>query len=251
MPSDSKTRRTIQGYLDMMRHRLGKVPASRHVLIDTLNEAGRALFIAAEGEPHYHTWSWATAENVQLLIPAGVDRVPLPDDFGSLVAIEEEDRVVGSVQQTTAGHLLELRADTTTSNLTLWVAFDVGESQLNPEVGPRKVAAIYPVQGDERTDIRMTYNRTWIDVHSDDTGRIPNIPPEWDRLLRLMAQAFAVEIEDGTNPFDNDPYAAELSRLVSFDAGRQVLKGRPTHSVRDRARGGGGFQYPHEGITRV
>ncbi len=252
-PRPIETRYTAQRYLDMMRHRLGKTPASRHQLIDTFNEAGRALFIAAAGGPYYHQWTWTSAESVTLNVEPDLDYVVLPADFGTLVGVQEETSVTSTLQLTDPETILRLRADSTISSFTIWMAFDVGDKILTEGEPPRKVAAIFPVQTTRRP-LRLSYTRTWIDFTTDaaQLARVPNIPAEYDRILRLLAQAFATEIEDGTPPFDNGPYAAELDRLVNYDAARQVTKGQARHSVIRSAQGKrGGGQYPHTGIGRV
>ncbi len=248
---------THQRYIDYMTHGLGKIPDPRHLLAETLNDAGRAVFTAGQSAPYYHRWSWLVKENTQLFIPKTSDFAELPADFGSILAVEEEQRVVGSVQLTGIAHILQLRADITVSPLTLWLAFDVGGIQQNKNSPPIKHVAVYPQQDSDRTDIRMSYSRTWVNLDFDattgalkDPNAVPNIPPEWERLLKLNAMRFALEIENETTSSYEEMFAKELQRLVSFDSSRQSIYGRPLHSVIDRAKGSRGYQYPHRGITR-
>lgn len=260
-------RLTGADYIGYMRHRLGKTPASRHQLVHTFNDAGREIFQAGLDPMRgfNHQWSWTVAENVVLPIKANEELVRLPDDFGTLIAIEQENRVTGTIIQTGLAHLLELRADSTISQLNIYICFDAGPKDTGANAALEadslaKWAAIYPVQSADRNDVRMTYTRTWIDFAAGDDAssggseaelkRVPNIPAEWERLLKLCAMRMASEMEDGMPAFDNGPYDRELQRLVAYDANRQTEYGRVAHSVKNMARGVRGYPYPHRGITR-
>lgn len=252
MPLPSETRYTGTRYIELMRHRLGKTPASRHRLIDSFNEAGRSLFIAATGAPHFHDWSWTVAENFMVRLEAGREYLELPDDFGTLVSVQPESGITDSIHLTDPSDISARRSGFETSATDLWLAFAVGSTPIAVDVEgtTKKTASVYPVQESARM-LRLNYTRVWIDFTDQDLDRVPNIPKEWDRLLRLQAQANAVETENGTEPFDLQPYSAELERLVAFDAARQVDQGPPRHSVMARAQGRSrGIQYPHRGITR-
>jgi len=265
MPRETQ-RLTGERLVEYMRHRLGKTPASRHKLIDNLNEAGRELFQAGmDSRFGFHTWSWTANENVPLPIKSGEELVELPADFGTLIGVQEENRVVGSVQLSSVAHMLELRADTTVSPLTIWLAFDVGPKDAgnfaDTEVDTdRQYAAIYPVQESDRDDIRINYTRRWQDYPVGDDAlssastaelqRVPNIPPEWDRALKLLCMAMAFEDENDMPSPDYARYEREIARLVTYDSARQTEYGYAAYSVRDRARGSRGFQYPHKSISR-
>lgn len=246
------SRRTLQKYLDLMTHGLGKTPDSRHLLIDTFNDAGKALYTLAEGAPYFHSWSWLTADNVDFTIPGGsVERVELPADFGTFLSLGFRSAPGRSVQTVDMSTLNRLRQATPIVNSrTVYMCFDVGESQANGESTPKKIAAFWPAREDDLTGLELVYRRTWVDMAQADGNRIPNIPAEWDRLLVLLSRAFAIHIEDQAAAMEDENVKPELDRLVHFDAGRMPNKGGPPlHSVRARASNRIDAWYP-SGLTR-
>lgn len=237
-------RRTLQNYLDLMSHGLGKTPDSRHSLFYDLNDAGRALFTLAEGDPFNHSWSWITRDHVNFMLPGNlVEQVVLPDDFSSLVSLQFDRTFVGRVIPTTLGELNRMRRTANFGTFLIYICFDVGEQQLNGSQPPRKVASFWPPQAVGRTNLQLIYRRTWVDMTSTDVNRIPDFPQEWDRLFAMLCRAYAIQLEDQTNPFEDQLVQTELARLVNYDAGKQPNKGRPTHSVRARALGSSSNQF--------
>lgn len=242
-------RYTAQRYIDAMRHRLGKTPSSRHDLVDTFNEAGRALYSLAEGPPYYHPWSWTHRANETLLIPANTSRVELPRGFGTIISIQQDERVTGGVEITDLQYLQILRAERVTTPLVLHIAFNAGQDAANPQESARRIAEIYPEQGNVRTDIRITYTVEWEDVDGDVLEVVPNIPQDYDRLLRNLAEQYAVERENnGIADTERTIVEQELARLVAKDSSLQPSVGHPTHSVMNRARAPRGHNRPHREI---
>lgn len=236
--------RTVKAYLDLMRHALGKSPAAGHVLIDTFNDAGRALVNA-------HTWRWRNSPPVLLPIEANLDYVLLPADFGQIKALHTENSQVFQVIQTTMEDIQRRRNWQEYDPGALFISFDASDRQLyDDNHQPHRRAEIYPRQSAARSDVSMTYLRTWIDMSEHDENRVPEIPASWERSLVLFARAFAVDIENQVQPYENQALfgpSGEIARLIAEDAGRQTNFGRPKHSVMASTRGRA-YLYPHRRI---
>lgn len=240
---------TGQQLIEAMRHRLGKTPSSRHQLIDSLNEAGRAIFTAAEGPPLYHSWTWVTVENAPLPIPADVEEVDVPADLGQVVSIRQESQRYFRVRLVDIELIHRLRSLPRTDTLDFYMAFDRGGPQPSFDAPPIKRASIYPKQDQPRTDISISYTRTWVDYLPPTLDRVAPVPAEWHGLLRLKCQITAMQREDDNVGSDMDAYMQELERLVGYDARRQTDYGPPRYSVIGAA-SGRMHTYPHERIER-
>lgn len=232
-------RRNVTDLINLMKHGLGRIPDSRHRLIDTLNDAGRALFHVAEQGPWFHQWNWLVRDNVDFTLPGGsVEEVELPADFGSLVAINKADTLVGGIQQISAAKLSLLRRSVSVTQLRSYICFEVGSTQATGDATPRKVAAFWPPRTDALTGLTLTYVRAWVDLVESDGQRIPDIPQIFDRLLMLMARAYAIHLEDQAEAAEDPLVVNEINRLVQHEATMQPNFGRPTHSVMARAHSG-------------
>lgn len=229
--------RTVTDYLNLMRHGLGKTPDARHSLINDFNDAGRALFTAAEGNPWYHSWSWLVRDKVPFTVPGGlVEEVELPEDFGSLVALEFDNTFIGHVETITAAGLAQMRRHPGSIDaLRLYICFDVGKKQATKTSVPKTVAAFWPPRDAAQTGISLTYRRAWVDMTTNDGSAIPDIPPDYERLLMLMSRAYAIHLEDQTAAFEDEQVKAEINALAISDSGRQPNKGRAHWSVRAAA----------------
>lgn len=236
--------RTLKQYLDLMKHALGKTPDSRHRLIDTFNDAGRALVTA-------YPWRWRVSPPVVLPIVAGQSWIELPADFGQVQSLYFEGSQITRVIQTTLADINSRRQWQEFEPGALWITFEGSDRQTVDDTGqPHRRADIYPTQADGRTDLRMSYLRGWVDMREDDENKVPEIPANWERSLVLFARSFAVEIENQTDPYEVQALfgpSGEIARLVAEDAGRQRNMGRPTHSVAAAAYGAGGLR-PHRRI---
>jgi len=228
--------------VDLMRHALGKTPDARHDLWATYNRAGREVFSLPQQPPHYHRWSWSVRYNQRLNIQPNSDVVFLPDDFDALISIETDDTTADGVHLTEVGDLHRLRASNVSSGLGLYVAIDAGYRRPDPSAPPRRVAALWPVPTEARTDVSATYYAAWEDVRSDQSANYPPVPPECESLLVAVARMHALAIENQSIDVEGALVQSELLRLVTADAGRQVDYGRPNHSVLTAAksRHGGG-----------
>jgi hypothetical protein len=74
-------------------------------------------------------------------------------------------------------------------------------------------------------DTYISYTRTWVDAVDPGAGR-PNIPPDWERALILMARAFAAHIENQTTGVEDQAVNAEIDRLIRLDGEKQPNLGR-------------------------
>ena len=239
-------RRTVQRYIDLMRHGLGKTPKATHLIIEDLNDAGRFLFRAAESAPHFHSWSWLTADNVDFTIPGGsVTTIKLPKDFGQFIDLHFENTFVGQVVPTTPAQLNLLRRSIVTDPMTSYITFDVGASQPTADSEPGKYASFWPPREEETTGLKLVYRRSWVDIdvkedgEADDANAVPDFPQEYERLFVMICRAYAIEIEDQAEAFESGAVERELKQLVASDAGKQVIYNRATHSVMGRARSWG------------
>lgn len=70
-------------------------------------------------------------------------------------------------------------------------------------------------------DTTLIYTRTWIDA-SDPGAGTPNIPPDWERALILMARAFSMHIENQTTSVEDATCTAEINRLIALDIEKQL-----------------------------
>lgn len=227
--------RTVEKYLDLMKHALGKVPDARHSLIDTFNDAGRALVNA-------HPWRWRVSPPVTLPILAGESWVRLPADFGQVQEVYVPGNQVVRVVQTTLGELARLRGWQDFEPGLIWISFEGSDRQhYDSQNQPHRRAEIHPVQSADRDDVKIVYLRTWVDMTELDLNKVPEIPAGWERALSLFARAFAVSTENQTDPYEMQELfgpTGEIARLIAEDAGRQTNMGRPAHSVARNARGG-------------
>lgn len=219
---------TLTQHLDSMRHALGKTPNSKHRLIDSFNQAGRALFA-------HHEWTWKNRGPETLVIPAGASQIPLPEDFGQVVDVSVNNSTVFDVQLVSVPAIMQFRANLGYESQRMYLAFRTGSPQatLTTPANLPKVAEVYPVQDSERTDVSIFYTAEWFDM--DETTHdqaVPPIPAMWERALMLWARKNAVEIENQEQAPESGPLARELEMLIGYDAGTQPNMGRPLNRVR-------------------
>lgn len=214
---------TVQGHLDLMRHALGKIPSSRHVLLDTYNRAGRALFTA-------HPWSWREVGPVELPAVANQDYIDLPLDFGGVRTCTLPGPSTLGVVMTTVSEIMNLRASLDTVGgfgARIWVAFPQWKRPANhtSQVTPR--ALIYPTPlTDGSPTLSVIYDCRWPEFTSTQLDQQPPLPDDFEQALIYIARGYACQIEDGRPTSDLDAYAAELNRLIAEDGGRQASTGR-------------------------
>ena len=229
---------TVKKHLDLMKHALGKTPDSRHLLLDTFNRAGGALYVE-------HPWSWRHASPVVLDVPASSQQALLPMDFGQMVNVQSTNTNVFRVYPTTMSQIMLLRSDQVYDANSLWIAFRVngGQPTTTSYGNQQPVAEIFPTQATARTDIKLHYLTRWVDFDDEtlDANDVPPIPAEFEHALTLWARKFAAEVENREQgvAVETQMLREELDRLKNYDGSLQVNMGQPRHSVGSYAVGAG------------
>lgn len=222
---------TYGGYISMMGHGLGKTPDARHSLYETLNQAGRAFWTCGMRQPFMHEWSWAQRVNRTIEVPALVDQVVLPRDFGSPIALRLSTTSNGSVIQVDSDKMQEYRSLQSTPSLSLFLCFDSPPVQFKGTGPTRETLQVYPQQSAARTDLRVTYRSKWPEIDASDADATPPIDPDFERLFMMIARGFAIETENRTQMFEAGPIASELERLVLVDLDKQPKIRQPDASA--------------------
>lgn len=243
--------RTHQQIVDLMAHALGRTPDARNDLWACYNEAGRALYTAGEVAPWFHRWNWRRRENVTVVVPANSESVTLPADFGQLEAAIATGQNPGRVQIVPAAAIQLYRTTNLAAGGMTYLATDLGSDQSSGAVAMRKRVLIYPLSSAERTDIRLTYLADWRELTQEsDGGNRPNIPPDWERLLVLLARKLALDLEDQTPSLEASLIPDETEGLVLQDCGTDIDIGKPTYSVGAAARGTIGSDLSEPNVIR-
>jgi len=213
--------RTVQQYIDLMAHAIGKTPDSRHVLLTVLNNAGNYIF-------GYAPWRWrktkATVGSVE-----DVDYFVPPTDFAQLleVGIDNTDGTPGAflrVQPTTLEHMTRMKqAFTAPIGGTLYIDFEstVAASGAANAL-PRWYCYPTPTADDDPI-IEVVYNRRWVNIPTNFTvNDLVPIPVQFDMALMLAGRAFAVLLENQSSPIELGAANAELDRLKQEFGGVQT-----------------------------
>jgi hypothetical protein len=232
---------TVQKYIDLMKHALGKTPAAGHDLLDTFNDAGRAFFT-------YHDWLWRSAGPVEVQTVADQNWVALPADMLAIESayIDREnanDDGAGQflrIEQVSRDRLMQLRqiANYVQSSV-LYAYFPKWQTQDSQAVSPVMRAELYPtIRVDHEPIISITYQRRWVDFTSADNldAVVPNIPPHCEYALKMVARAFAVHIENQSEAWEDTVAVAALDRLIREDGRAQVEDGTLIGAVGQRGR---------------
>lgn len=218
--------------IDLMAHKLGKTPDSRHSLWDTLNRAGRELVTA-------HDWYWRASGETLLPVVGGQSYLNLPSDFGELVTVYVPN--VGeftAVETVSMERVAYLRASESLGVTTgLLRIFFPGYTTANagPLGTPRRRAELYPTPNTSgEPTLRVFYKRSWIEIDTDDRQAVPNIPETFEQALISKARALAWSIENDIPSHDDTIYAAELVRLKDAEARTQPSMGQVYGGVNAR-----------------
>lgn len=220
--------RTVGEHIGLMRHALGKSPATYHDLYQTFQNAGNQLL---QGE-----WSWAKRGPVPLAFRAGQDFFDLPDDFGRVVSLTGSAVALNVVQQVTAERLVALREGVVAiPDAEVYVCFDSARGQITPGVPSRTVGEVWPTPSANDTPVvQMVYRRSFPRFSSADDAKVPDIDESADLLLSLMAQDLAYLIENKRVLFDPAVIANETSRVKGLDGSRQWYHGQMSGGALDR-----------------
>jgi hypothetical protein len=221
--------RTVGQHIALMRHALGKSPASGHDLYQTFQDAGNQLL--------QHEWSWAKRGPVALAFRAGVEFVELPPDFGRMVGLETPDSTYATTSVVPFQRIQSYRSGglSTTSEGVVYMCFDAARRQKNPGVGSTAVAEVWPTPSTNDTPtVRMTYRCAFPRFTVADDDVMPDIDEQADLLLSLMAQDLAYLMENKRTLFDPQVIANELSRVKALDGSRQWMSGVMSGGALDR-----------------
>jgi len=227
---------TVAGYVGYMRHALGKTPDSRHVLLDTLNAAGRYLF-------QCHDWTWKMTGPVDLVAKADQDWITLPVDFQNCVTIyidntDGNTASFTSVQQVDLLKLTRFKQDQFDNtyagafyiNFPLWTQPSQGQSQMR--------AFVYPTpETDGQPTMKLIYNRRWKELDDPESTEYVNIPVDFEQTLKLLCRAFALRMENPeSDSADRTMMEANLhiDKLKGYDGQRQIEQGPLSGGVNSR-----------------
>jgi hypothetical protein len=224
--------KTIGDYILLMKHALGKTPATGHDLYSTLNEAGRQLFTM-------HEWSWCHQGPYTLATVSGRDYIELPDDFGTVLHLYQPTTTVNAVQIVTLQELALLRQSTVgVGSFAYSVAFTSSVPAANAGVAPTKRALIYPEPSANGTPaILMLYRRAWVDVTEANENDYPSIDRDAEGLLSMLAQDRAYLMENKRPLFEPGVIDAEFARVRMADGSKQWMVGPLRGGAGDRIYG--------------
>lgn len=204
---------THGGYVELMKHALGKVPDARFNLWTAYNAAGRQLWL------HY-LWPWRTVGPIAITIPANASEVTLPADFHTARKFSTAYREVIQVQ---IEDMLQMRDDNFYDATCLYVCFDTF-TRVSAAETPRPRMLTWPVGSSDIT-LSAAYYTGWVEVGEPDKNNKPAFPPEFEHAMTLLTRAVAVHIENQTAAFEDQAVVSELSRLEASEKNRIVNHG--------------------------
>lgn len=221
--------KTIGDYILLMKHALGKTPATGHDLYSTLNEAGRELFTM-------HEWTWCHQGPYELSAVSGNDYIELPDDFGTLVALYQPSSTVNAIQTVTLQELTMLRQSSIgTGSYAYSIAFASSVPPANAGQKQKKRALIYPEPTTNGTPaITIIYRRAWVDVTEANANDYPGIDRDAEGLFSMLAQERAYLMENKRPLFEPGVIDREFARVKTADGSKQWNYGPLRGGANDR-----------------
>lgn len=219
--------RTVADHIGMMRHAIGKSPASGHDLYQTFQDAGNQLLQLG--------WAWSKRTVTALAFVAGQDQFELPDDFGRVVTLTPDGTM--GVEQMTRQQMAALRVSGQVgfANLSIALCFDSARRQRTPAEPSRMVGEIWPTPTATGSPVvAMEYLRTFPRYTEDRGNEYPDIDEQADFLLSLMAQDAAYLVENKRRLFDPAVIAEETARVKGLDGSRQWYHGQMSGGALDR-----------------
>lgn len=208
-------RRTFAEYKRDVLHALGN-PASDELDIS----AGEIVNDALEHLAAMHPWQWLSTGQQDLDTVQDQPYIVLPDDFGTLIALEHSDSWARQMIPTTWPELLKMRGDPIDSwNWSYWYVINTGNvDPAAPEAGltaPR--LELYPTPaGSEAAAIRIVYRRHLRRLVAD--SDVPQWPAYMDRPLSLLARDFAsVDYDDNPESAYSRSFARVLRDAMNHD----------------------------------
>lgn len=206
---------TVANYKAQMKHAIGGEPDSRVDLLQVLNDALRYLY-------NQHAWSFRERPILTVTTTPDQNYVELPEDFGELISVQFATRNVSLTSLTDIAHrrantLLPPPQSAVYVALSFPAQVDVTSSQPLPrlEIFPDVISA---------DDYDIEYRGGPIALTED--SDVPNIPPDYERVLTLLARSFTCDIEEQDSTVEWDKANVEIERLKDHDALTQSNMGQ-------------------------
>ena len=236
-------RRTFIDYQNEVRHALGNAAATGLAVTPATIVNDALEHIAS-----LHEWHFCSTAETVLGTTQDVDRIMLPQDFGTEVALEQTEGWYSFMTQVSWDVLLYMRR----YPLVYWTGgyyyVIVTGNSLVPEAGlSTPTLELFPTPSETVADaIRLVYRRNLRRMEADTD--IPQIPSYLDRPLSLLARSFA------SVDYDDDPesaYTAQFRTMISDAMYRDGMQlgsvGTPTGALTPK-RGVVPWGYPYQGI---
>ena len=205
----------------LLTHALGKSPATGHVMLHTLNRAGRWLVTA-------HAWSWRHRVSTTFAAVASQAYIALPTTFGQVIDCIVNLSLVPTgfrqVEIVSLSHIADLRQRfSTLGDGVLYIAFPGYTQSDTATVHPIARAEVFPTptaNGDPTME--LTFLQKWRELTSTGSDEA-NIPDDFENLLVLKSRLMALQVEnpDGSWPDLRAELQEELARMVLEDESRQ------------------------------
>jgi len=190
-------RRTFEQYRKDVLHEIGLRIGDDTGDLDvdlTINDA--LEHIAA-----MHEWNWLSTGSNVLSITGGQDNVPMPADFGTLIAIEHDEGFTREMIPTTWQNLLRLRQGSIQEwSRSYWYVIQTGNVATGDEDAGLDLPTLelYPTPADDEDDaIKIVYRRFLRRLRDSDD--FPQWPAYMDRPLSLLSRAM-VNLDWEDNP---------------------------------------------------
>lgn len=208
---------TVAQYTARIEHAIGnESPATGFSTLEILNEALRALF-------GYADWSWRLRSPALLSLVASQEYVALPSDFGTsgeLLSIHSVWSPVSVVSKVSLADIATMRGMPLNNTFQYYVALS-NPTQTSASVRPGTPRLeIWPTPGSNVSNaFRITYKSGPVDLSL--TTDVPNIPREYENVLTLLARAYAMRYEYGSDAQETLAELAsaekEIRRLMEMD----------------------------------
>lgn len=177
-----------------------------------VNEAGRYLF-------SMYAWKWRVRPPAAVDFVADQQYVDLPPDFGfgEVVNVVMSDTLAFGTVQATVDEIAWYRAQTISSPSYYYWALVYPSQHDNDSAADRARLEVYPTPDADSTGaMTVTYRAGWKPLADHDA--VANVPPAYDRLLRKMTRAFAVDYATGSGRIVEEiERSTELQRLKDAD----------------------------------
>lgn len=211
---------TLADLQSQMQHAIGGMPDSRISLANVANDALKYLF-------NEYEWAWRERPPLTLTAVPNQQYLALPADFGEIVGISRPNR---EVQLTSLPDLAFRR------NLTLvpppiasvFAAVSHPAAPVDDDGNPSGEQPVPQLELFPTPVAADTYVLTYRagPVSLVNTTDVPNIPPEFERVLTLVARAMIRDLEEQDASREWDAANAELEKLQAKDGREQANMGQ-------------------------